>query len=149
MPSGQDDVRTAMKVAVDTFIEAPSKALERRDVSLFSSKLASTCTRHLKPSTFPDAFPEMVRAVETNTEYESRMALQIASLEEMRYNVLDYVIDHVQCKASVRVEQFIKPFGNDDSTMEIVWNLDFTDDGTEITRVIEFIDTALPTKVLQ
>ena len=147
MAPSTEELRTAMETTLKTFLENYHVAVRDKNISILSDVLSPDCKRYLKPSGFVEAHSFM-KAVETNAEYEARMMPEFGTMEETRVKILESVIDPVNRKASARAEHWTKIVNNEPTTLEVCWWLDFTDDGTKVSRVVEFIDTAVATQMI-
>ncbi|OTB02043.1 hypothetical protein M426DRAFT_25056 [Hypoxylon sp. CI-4A] len=148
MSSSTEELRIAMETTLTTFLENYHIAVRDKNASLLSAVLSPDCTRHLKPSSFVDAYP-FIKGAETNAEYKARMTPEIALMEETRAKILESAVDPANRTASARAEHWTKIANREPTTLEICWFLDFTDDGTKISRVVEFIDTAVATRMIE
>ncbi|KAI0837449.1 hypothetical protein F5Y06DRAFT_297778 [Hypoxylon sp. FL0890] len=146
--SSTDDLRSTMESTLLALLETQAISPSNRDASRIVALLTPECNWFVKPESFIAKYP-FIKSPRTVADEETHLAREIAVLEESRVKVLDRVVDAVARKASVRVEHWTKYVGNEPSTMEICWYLDFTDDGKRISRVIEFIDTSVSSKVLK
>ncbi|KAI1378048.1 hypothetical protein F4677DRAFT_414296 [Hypoxylon crocopeplum] len=148
MESSTNDLRTTMENTVKEFLSSPAAAVRAKESSLLSTTLSTDCTRQLKPASFVNTYP-FIKAVETNTEHDARMAPALMTMEESRVEIQEIVIDHVRRKASVHAEHWTKIVGCEPNALEICWYMSLTEDGKKISRVVEFIDTAAATRRLQ
>ncbi|KAI0472911.1 hypothetical protein GGR56DRAFT_589201 [Xylariaceae sp. FL0804] len=147
MSPSTDDLRSVMEDTLRTFLDCFESAVRNHDVSLLSAVLSPECTRHLKPASFLAAYP-FIKAVETNSEYETRMVHEIGAMEEARANVLELVIDTAKRRGSAHAEHTTRMPGQPPLTIEMSWYVDFTADGEKITRIVEFIDSVVSSKML-
>ncbi|KAI6087148.1 hypothetical protein F4821DRAFT_237145 [Hypoxylon rubiginosum] len=142
MASSVSELRAAMEATLTAFLENHSVAVRTKDASVLSALLSPECTRHLHPAPYVTAYP-FIKAVETNAEYEARMASELGVMEEAHLEILNIVVDPARRKASAHTEFRVKVAGREDPiSSEFCWYLDFTEDGTKISRVVEFIDSA-------
>ncbi|KAI8962614.1 hypothetical protein F5Y11DRAFT_182223 [Daldinia sp. FL1419] len=148
MASSIEDLRAVMESTLTKYFENSTLAAQTKDVSLISAVLTPDCLRYLKPAAYAESYPS-IKAVETNVEYEARMALEFAVLEESTASILEIVIDPVKRKGSAHVEHTAKVIGRDPVVLEICWYVDFTEDGKNISRMVKFIDTAAGSKVME
>ncbi|KAI4870537.1 hypothetical protein F4820DRAFT_402543 [Hypoxylon rubiginosum] len=149
MASSADDLRSIMESTLVEFFDSYPRSVRNKDPSLLSATLTEECARSLKPDSFLAKHP-YVKAVETNAEYEAHMAPEISIMEEVRFKILDRVVDPLKRKASSRVEHWTKLAGRKQPTiLEICWFVDFTEDGRRISRIVEFIDTSVASKIIE
>lgn len=149
MASSNENLHATMESTFKAFLECYPQSVRAKDPSLLLTMLAPECVRYLKPESFLAKHP-FVKASETNAEYEAHMAPEIVLMEEARGKILDIVVDPAKRKLSARVEHWIKLIGKDQpSTLEICWFVDLTEDGKKISRIVEFIDTYVATKMAE
>ncbi|KAI1780879.1 hypothetical protein F4818DRAFT_397126 [Hypoxylon cercidicola] len=148
MASSADDLRPMMESTLVEFFNCYPRSVRNKDPSLLSTTLTEECARYLKPDSFLAKHP-FVKAVETNAEYEAHMAPEIMMMEEVRFKILDSVVDPLKRKASARVEHWTKLAGRKPTILEMCWFVDFTEDGRKISRIIEFIDTSIASKMIE
>ncbi|KAI2619477.1 hypothetical protein GGS26DRAFT_572344 [Hypomontagnella submonticulosa] len=102
-------------------------------------------TTNLKPGSFVDAYP-FIKAMETDAEYEActtpEIAMTASQDSRIRYRPANR-------KASARTEHWTKIADCEPTSLEICWFVDFTDNGTKISRVVEFIDMAVATRMIE
>ncbi|KAI1337551.1 hypothetical protein F5Y15DRAFT_147606 [Xylariaceae sp. FL0016] len=200
-------LRSQVEKTIHTFFNSQEQAIAQQDPSLFSTVLAPTCTRHLKPASFLASSPFNPKPVESNAEYETRMRAEVSTMSSHSIRILDLVIDAPTSspsssspdddspshpKASIRAAHRYVPKsgslsgmalshagangiivpsssssssssapapgpakppghhdrggGADDASQafvtEFCWFLEFTPDGTAVTRITEFCDSA-------
>ncbi|KAG4222789.1 hypothetical protein PC116_g28738 [Phytophthora cactorum] len=143
-----DELRAVMESTLTRFLENSTLAVKNKDTSLFSALLSPDCLRYLKPTTFVKSYP-FIKAVETNAEYEARMVPEIAAMEEAKVKIIEIVIDPIKRHGSAHVEHWTKITGREPIALEICWYVDFTEDGKKISRIVEFIDTAASSKIIE
>ncbi|KAI1767103.1 hypothetical protein GGR53DRAFT_483974 [Hypoxylon sp. FL1150] len=149
MASSAENLRSTMESTLVEYLDCFPRSVRDKNPSLLSTTLTEKCARYLKPGSFTAKFP-FVRAVENNAEYEAHMAPEIAIMEEVRFKILDSVVDPLNQKASARVEHWTKLASREKPTvLEICWFLDFTEDGKKISRIVEFIDTSVASKIIE
>ncbi|KAI1105756.1 hypothetical protein F4804DRAFT_303433 [Jackrogersella minutella] len=142
------ELYAVMEATLMEFLENYLIAVRTKDVSSLSATLTPECTRHLKPANFVTAYP-FIKAVETNADYEARMAPELALMEDTHHKVLNYVVDPVRRTASAYSEHWTKLANQEPTSIEICWYVDFTEDGSKISRIVEFIDTAAATRMVE
>ncbi|OTA55206.1 hypothetical protein K449DRAFT_388215 [Hypoxylon sp. EC38] len=143
-----DDLRSTMESTLLALLETQAISPSNRDASRIVALMTPECKWFIKPDSFIAKYP-FIKSPRTVADEETHLAREIAALEESRVKVIDSVVDAATRKASARVEHWTKYTGSEPSTMEICWYLDFTDDGKKVLRVVEFIDTAVSSKVLE
>ncbi|KAI1157337.1 hypothetical protein F5B18DRAFT_666040 [Nemania serpens] len=141
MVSSAEDLRATIESTAIQFLNSPAQALAANDPSPFLATLTAECVHHLRPISFITANP-FLKAVKSNEEQKAQMGSALATMEYTRVELKELVIDATNRKASVLAEHCTKIVGVEANILEIAWFLDFTEDGKQISRVTEFIDTA-------
>jgi len=141
------DLRTTIEATVTEFLNAPARALAAKDASVFLEGLTPDCTHYLRPLAFVTANPQL-KGVKSNGEQKALMETVLPRIEEFqRVTVRELVIDVEKRKASVLAEHDTRIVGAAEAnTLEVAWFFDLTDDGKNISRVSEFIDSATAEK---
>ncbi|KAI0545343.1 hypothetical protein F4679DRAFT_588648 [Xylaria curta] len=145
MASSIEELRVTMESTVTHFLDSPAQALAAQDSSLYLATLTEECTHYLRPLQSVASNP-LLKAVKSNEEYKALMESALPTIEDTRVEIKEFVIDPLKQKASVLAEHCTKIVSVEANIMEITWFLDFTEDGNRISRVVEFIDTAIATK---
>ncbi|KAI5925348.1 hypothetical protein F4810DRAFT_708734 [Camillea tinctor] len=118
-----DDFRATLERTANAFLKNNTLAVKQKDVSLFSAILSEDCIRIYRPLSF----------IQKTYPKES----------------LEPVIDTTQRRATIWTEQTITTLDESKSTVELIWDLDFTEDGKRVSQILEFVDTAESIKVLE
>ncbi|KAI1472588.1 uncharacterized protein F4812DRAFT_18365 [Daldinia caldariorum] len=142
-----DELRAVMESTLTKFFENSTLAVKNKDTSLYSALLSPDCRRYMRPASFVKSYP-FIKAVETNAEYEARMAPEIAATDESRVKIIEMVIDPIKRHGSAHVQHWSKIKGREPIAMEMCWYVDFTEDGKKISRIVEFLDTAASSKLI-
>ncbi|KAI1332651.1 hypothetical protein F5Y16DRAFT_121992 [Xylariaceae sp. FL0255] len=142
------DLRSVMQATIDRFVENNTQAVKQKEEKLLSAALASNCIRMYRPLSFSQRYPQFFKPQISNAEYEAQMRHELQTMQDVSQSVTRTVIDTVGLKASIGIEKTV--FTTDAKTIvEVILDLDFTEDGKQITQVMEFVDTYQSTKVLE
>ncbi|KAI0911116.1 hypothetical protein F4823DRAFT_328514 [Ustulina deusta] len=142
------DLRATIQKTIDAFIENNTQAVKQKDTSLLSAILAKDCIRMYRPLSFIQRYPQFFKPQITNADYEAQMQHELQTMQDVTQNVTRTVIDTTERKATLWVETTVVTT-HSQSTVEVIFDLNFTDDGTQVSQVIEFVDTFESTKVLE
>ncbi|KAI3340689.1 hypothetical protein F4824DRAFT_451875 [Ustulina deusta] len=142
------DLRATIQKTIDAFIENNTQAVKQKDTSLLSAILAKDCIRMYRPLSFIQRYPQFFKPQITNADYEAQMQHELQTMQDVTQNVTRTVIDTTERKATLWVETTVVTTDSQ-STVEVIFDLNFTDDGTQVSQVIEFVDTFESTKVLE
>ncbi|KAJ4269879.1 hypothetical protein NW762_001548 [Fusarium torreyae] len=143
MTSSQEnnELKERIEATVKSYITCFIDARAQNDTSLVNRNTAPDCTRQMLPS------PLRGGATMTNDDYEKVIAhgLQLGGM--YGHNATDLVIDVGNRKVAVTtVANFV--FKNGDKVaMDFAWFLHLNDDGSKITKIVEFVDSDLFLKV--
>ncbi|KAI0489834.1 hypothetical protein F4859DRAFT_462545 [Xylaria cf. heliscus] len=145
-----DDLRSVLQKTIDTFLENNMLAVEKNDTSLFSIALAEDCVRMYRPLSIIQRYPQFFQREYKNAEYEARMKFELQTMREVSQNITRTVIDTAQRRASIHSEQIIVTADDPSkNVVEVIWDLDFTEDGTRISRIFETVDTYESTRFIE
>ncbi|KAI0199937.1 hypothetical protein F4808DRAFT_430865 [Astrocystis sublimbata] len=142
------ELRSIIQKTIDVFVENNTLAVKQKDVTLLSSVLAEHCSRMYRPLSFIQQYPHFFKSRITNAEYEAQMKGELLTMQDVSQHVTRTVIDTTQRAANVWIEKTVHTTASS-STVEVVCDLSFTEDGTQITQVVEFVDTSESIKVLE
>jgi hypothetical protein len=144
------DLRSVLQGTIDAFLENNMLAVKWKDTSLLSAVLSEDCVRMYRPLSFLRRYPQFFKAEISNADYEAQMEIELQTMREVAQNITRTVIDATQRRASIWTEQtVVTGDGQSKNVVEVVWDLDFTEDGTRISQILEFIDTYESTKVIE
>ncbi|KAI0804332.1 hypothetical protein GGR55DRAFT_658091 [Xylaria sp. FL0064] len=142
------DLRATIQKTINAFIENNTQAVKQKDTSLLSKALAKDCVRMYRPVSFIQRYPQFFKPQISNADYEAQMQHELQTMQDVAQNVTRTVIDATERKATLWVETTVTTT-NGKNTVEVIFDLNFTDDGTQVSQVMEFVDTWESTKVLE
>ncbi|KAI0876160.1 hypothetical protein GGS24DRAFT_452152 [Hypoxylon argillaceum] len=142
------DLRQVFQKTIDTFIKNNTLAVKKKDTTLLSSVLTDDCIRMYRPLSFVRQYPQFFKPQITNADYEAQMESELLTMQDASQNITRTVIDTTQRAATVWVEKTVHTAASS-STVEVVYDLSFTGDGSQISQVVEFVDTSESIKVLE
>lgn len=157
-----------MQQTITTFVENTTAAVKKKDVSLLSTALSDDCVKMYRPLSFVNKYPQFFKAQITNTEYEAQMKMELQTISDVVQNVTRTVIDAHQRVANVWIEKIVHTVNGSTSSVEVIfghhpilppsqanriykviYDMEFTQDGKQISQYIEFLDTLESAKVLE
>ncbi|KAI1494406.1 hypothetical protein F5X96DRAFT_617785 [Biscogniauxia mediterranea] len=144
-----DDFRAVLQQTTNAFLENNTLAVKNKDVSLFSAILTEDCIRMYRPLSFIQRYPQFFKPQITNADYEAQMQVELQTMKDVSQKVTRTVIDTAQRRATIWTEQTITTPDQSKSTVEVIWDLDFTEDGKRVRQILEFVDTFESTKMLE
>ncbi|TGJ87527.1 hypothetical protein E0Z10_g1189 [Xylaria hypoxylon] len=140
--------RATIQKTIDAFIENNTQAVKQKDVSILSAVLAKDCIRMYRPHSFTRRYPQFFKPHITNADYEAQMKHELQTMQDVTQKVTRTVIDTTERKATLWVETTVVTT-DAQNTVEVIFDLDLTEDGTQVSQVTEFVDTFESTKVLE
>ncbi|ROW11923.1 hypothetical protein VPNG_05171 [Cytospora leucostoma] len=143
------ELRAVIQETITGWVENNTAAVKKKDVSLFSSFLSDNCVRLYRPLSFVNKYPQYFKAELTNAEYESQKSMELHTMLDVVQNVTRTVIDAPQRVANVWIEKTVHTADGSTSSVEVIYDLEFTQDGKQISRYIEFVDTFVSIKVFE
>lgn len=163
-----EQIRAVMQETITAFVENNTAAVKKKDVSLLSSVLSDDCVRMYRPLSFVNKYPQFFKAQLTNAEFEEQMKMELQTMSDTEQNVTRTVIDAQQRVANVWIEIILQMVDGSSSSVEVIlglhpnlrwskangfykviFDLEFTQDGKQISQIIEFVDTFESAKVLE
>ncbi|KAK2607577.1 hypothetical protein N8I77_006240 [Diaporthe amygdali] len=144
-----DELRAIRQETITTFVQNNTAAVKTKDVSLLSSVLSDDCVKMYRPLSFVNKYPQFFKAQITNAEYEAQMKMELQTISDVVQNVTRTVIDAHQRVANVWIEMIVHTIDGLKSFVEVIYDLEFTQDGKQISQYIEFVDTYESAKVLE
>lgn len=163
-----EQLRAVMQETITAFVDNNTAAVKKKDVSLLSSVLSGDCVKMYRPLSFVNKYPQFFKAQVTNAEYEEQMKMELQTMSDVEQNVTRTVIDAQQRVANVWIEKILHTVDGSSSSVEVIfwflptlesseanrlykviYDLEFTPDGKQISQYIEFVDTFESVKVLE
>ncbi|KAI1755306.1 hypothetical protein F4782DRAFT_443932 [Xylaria castorea] len=145
-----DDFRSVLQRTIDTFLENNMLGVKKKDTSLFSIALSEDCVRMYRPLSLVRRYPQFFKSELKNADYEAQMKMELQTMREVSQKITRTVIDTTQRRASIHTEQTILTVdGHSENTVETIWDLDFTEDGTRISRIFVIVDTYESSKIIE
>ncbi len=144
-----DDFRAVLQETTNAFVENNTLAVKQKDASLFSAILTEDCIRMYRPLSFIQRYPQFFKPQIANADYEAQMKIELQTMKDVSQKVTRTVIDTAQRRATIWSEQTITTPDQSTSSVEVIWDLDFTEDGKRVKQILEFVDTFESTKMLE
>lgn len=136
------NLRATMEATALEFFSSYVVAAAQNDPSLVNRNVTPDCKRHLLPqSMLRDQGIPLDLAID-NELYQAEFAKDLAFGSVQRHDVANMVID-VEARrlaATTSAYMLFKVGEKETLELEFSWFFDFNEDGTKITRVVEFTD---------
>ncbi|KAI4864618.1 hypothetical protein F4820DRAFT_422895 [Hypoxylon rubiginosum] len=143
------EFREVLQKTAKAFVENNTLAVQKKDPSLFSAILTEDCIRMYRPLSFIRRYPQFFKTHITNADYEAQMKVELQTMRDVSQKVTRTVIDTVERRATLWTEQTVFTANGSESVVEVIWDLNFSEDGTRVSQIMEFVDTYESTKVLE
>jgi hypothetical protein len=143
------DFRAILHNTVDTFIANNTQAVKTKDYSLFSAVLAEGCVRLYRPLSFINRYSQFFKSEITNADYEAQMKIELQVMKDVSQNITRVIIDTEQRAAVIWSEQTVFTVDGKKNVVEVVWDLSFSEDGSRVAQIMEYVDTHESGKVLE
>ena len=148
MASG--DLRKAMEATARDFFDSYQAGTVQNDPSLVNRSVSPDCKRHLLPKSMLKAAGIPVEFAFDNETYQNEFTkdLKLGSVGE--HDVANLVIDVEARKlaATTTTQIHYKVGEKERLTLEFSWFFNFNEDGSKITKVVEFTDSNAVQKML-
>ena len=121
------------------------------DIHSLSSTLAPRCKRHIGPPSLHIQVPHLV-SPKTNQQFEEIESHSLSNIESRSLEIKEIVVDEVQRKAVIHsmYRATMKPqHGGQAYEFEIILTLSMKEDGMEIVRISQFVDSLAATKFIE
>jgi hypothetical protein len=130
-----------MAATLQAFLKDLEIARDTQQISALSAHLTPDCQRHLGPSTFLKLAGLPPATVLNNTAYEGVLAAELSVMESGSSVIIESTIDVEARKASM-LTTFIGTLcgGQPTPVLNFTLFVDFTDDGSLIRRVVQWLD---------
>lgn len=136
----ETSIRELIEKRTNDFLMCYEDATRANDGNLISRHLAPDCKRIFGPVGYLTAMglpPDFGFSVaEYQSAYEQHMPIWAVKSTE----ILNVVVDPVGKKAAARSICHGEFCDGDKFALDFTWFLDFSDDGTEIKKILEFVD---------
>ena len=129
-----------MEATCVSFITAYDDGWTQKDPSLINRAVAASCTRHIRPRSASTIGLPIDLAID-NELYEQLYAKDLAVSRVKNSKMENLVLDIQARKASFMSTSDVEFVDGGDMVLEFVWFLEFNEDGTQITKVVEVVDT--------
>ncbi|KAH8205140.1 hypothetical protein TruAng_000705 [Truncatella angustata] len=127
-------------MTIDAFVENDTHATKEKIIALFSATLTEDCVRLYRPQSFVRRNSQFFEVQIINADYAAQMQIKLQTIQEVSFKVTRTVTDVAERRAVLWSEQIIATADGSKSAVEVVRDLDFTEGGSRIKQIQEFID---------
>lgn len=145
MTTSSQDLRKTLQESATAFFHNYEDASRHNDANIVSRGLAANCTRKLQPNSFLQAMGYPMDSEILNSEYQSRIEKGMRVLTVSKTEIFHMIIDAEKRKVAAQTIVSGKWNDGEETQLDFAWFLYFSQDGKEIVRIIEYMDSP-PTK---
>lgn len=138
-------LRKTLQESATLFFHNYEDASLHNDPNIVSRGLAATCIRKFQPPTFLQALGYPPDFEIPNSVYQGRIAEGMRAWTAHKTEILHLTIDVEERRVAAQTAVSGKWRDGEDVQLHFAWFLTFSEDGKEIVRVIEYMDSP-PTK---
>ncbi|CAG9982016.1 unnamed protein product [Clonostachys byssicola] len=142
------EFRAILQKTIDSFVENNTQAVKKQDVALLSAILTDDCVRKYHPRSFVKRYSQFLKPQLTNAEYEAQMKNELGTMKDVQQKITNTVIDTEARTAVLFSEQTITTANGGTSVVEVLWGLTFTEDGSRVAQVLEYVDSQVIEQML-
>ena len=152
MASSNATLRAVIKATVDDFLQSYEDARATGDTKQISRTLTPDCMRHLVPDSLERVIglPAQILRGQNVEDYEKRIGPELEVQDQpARVETSNLCIDVDLKGVAFRAVHHMSLRGNGPFSIEICWFLDFNDDGSKVTGITQFVDSAESARCLE
>lgn len=136
------DLRKAMEATAREFFDSYQTGAMQKDPSLINRSVTPDCKRYLLPKSMLRAQGIPLDFAFDNETYQSEFAKDLTIGSVHGHDVANMIVDVEARKlAATTTARVLFTVGERETlVLEFAWFFDFNEDGSKITRVVEFTD---------
>jgi len=134
------DLRQRIETTTRAFLSAFEEGSTLQDASLINRNVTATCTRHMLPASILSSFSLPPDFTFSPTAFQEVFAKDITVLKFANNELSNLVIDTEARRAAFTSKAEVRTRAGEVYSAEQAWILSFTEDGSEIEKVVEFCD---------
>ncbi|WQF89854.1 hypothetical protein CDEST_14868 [Colletotrichum destructivum] len=139
--SSSSDIRKSIKATAETFLASFEDGSTQNDPAIINRTLAPDCARHILPSSVSEVLGLPADFSIDNATFQSVFAKDIKVLKFRNGVISNLVIDtEARLAAFTSVFDVVVISSGETFPSEASFTLYFNEDGTKITKVIEFLE---------
>lgn len=141
MASPNPALRKILEESALTFFHNYEAASLADDATIVSRGLSADCVRKFQPPSFCQAMGYPVDGEISNSIYQGRIAQGMKAWTAKKTDILHLTIDVEARRVAAQTHISGEWKTGEDAELDFAWFLYFSDDGKEIVRVIEYMDS--------
>ena len=122
------------------FVSGYETAGKMKNAKYVSIHLAPDCKRFLASRAFLEAVDLAPGAPHSNAEYQVKYEKQMSIWAVKSTKIFNLTIDPERKRAAARTVGYGQFIDGEKHEMEFAYFLDFNDDGTHITKIVQYVD---------
>jgi hypothetical protein len=134
------ELRTAIEQTTRQFLGAYKDCGEANDPSIINRDVTDDCKRYFLPAGVMTLFGAPAGAAVDNAAYEAAMTRDMTQSSVTWTEIANLAIDTEARKAAATTITDVKYHDGEVVVMEHSWVLDFNEDGSKVSNVVEFCD---------
>ncbi|KAF9769796.1 hypothetical protein IL306_012734 [Fusarium sp. DS 682] len=138
--ASQQELRKNIEHTTRQFLGAYKEAGEQNNPAVINRDVSDSCKRYFKPAGVLQLFGSPPEDGLSNADYEAAMALDLKKYIVTYTDILDLTIDTEARKSGATTVAGMRYKTGEEDIMEHSWILDFNQDGSKVTKVMEFCD---------
>ncbi|GJC88641.1 hypothetical protein ColLi_11479 [Colletotrichum liriopes] len=140
-PPSFADIRKSIKATAEAFLASYEDGSAQNDATIINRNVTPDCTRHLLPSSVPEVLGLPADFSIDNQTFQDVFAKDIQFLKFRNGVISNLVIDTEARRAAFTAVSEVAVVDREESyPFECSFTLYFTEDGSKIRKVIEFLD---------
>jgi hypothetical protein len=147
-----DDLYARMKQTAEEFVDSYKQDRCGKDITALSSTKTPKCKHHFQPATLFAVAPNLA-AGRTTSEYEAQILHEITEVfKSWKVATNSVIVDERAKKAVVHSTHTMHTGSDGDGktyAFEFMFTLHMTENGSKVTKVEQYIDTALAGQLMQ
>lgn len=133
-------INDSMEQATIAHITGYETSGKTNDANSISAHLAPDCRRTFASRAFIESSGMPPGTALTNEQYQTEWAKQMPIWTVMTTEISNLTIDAGRRTAAARVKSDGEFIDGTKQQVEFAWFLDFNDDGTKITHIVQYVD---------
>ena len=139
-PLSLSTIKDSIEQRANEFVLAYETATKTKDANTLSIHLSPDCRRFLASRAFLEAVNQPPGFSLSNAEYQAQYEHVMPIWSINATEISNFTIDPERRKAAARTISHGEFSDGEKYQVEFAWFLDFNDEGTEITGIVQYVD---------
>ena len=139
--AARPDLYETIEATTRFFLKSYEEAARTKDGSLVIRALHPDCKRQVMPASFVREIPKRGDGSTNNAVYQKEVQREVEMVDELKVDMLSICVDtrRLMSTSHAAFNCYFKSYGS--VCMEQIWTSYFTEDGTKIIKLDEFVDS--------